>query len=113
MEYTAGAIGGGLCRRRSVSGLFYGGEVQIFCFLSCSTENEPLLSLCKRPVVSLSELCECAWPLPQSVMICDNASCHDREVRSCPHGWDDVDLIMIGTSRSRRSLQCNSPHAPS
>jgi transposase len=53
------------------------------------------------------------WPLPQSVMICDNASCHDREVRSRPLGWDDVGLIMIGTSSSRRSLRCNSPHAPS
>ena len=53
------------------------------------------------------------WPLPQSVMICDNASCHDREVRSRPLGWDDVDLIMIGTSSSRRSLRCNGPHAPS
>ena len=40
-----------------------------------------------------------------------NASCHDREVRSRPHGWDDVDLIIIGTSSSRRSLRCN--HAPS
>jgi len=52
------------------------------------------------------------WPLPQSVLICDNASCHDREV-SCPHDWGDTDLVMTETSSSRRSLRRHCPYASS